>query len=94
MDSFFTEWSVSLTEIVRIVLSTMSHIVNGYLTGFFVVTGVVLNVFSIFIFLRCERSGTPAIQYYLVGSNFQACKVRKSLLRTMKCANAVTLWFL
>uniref|UniRef100_A0A1I7X481 VWFA domain-containing protein n=1 Tax=Heterorhabditis bacteriophora TaxID=37862 RepID=A0A1I7X481_HETBA len=43
----------------------LSHILNGYLTAFFVLTGIVLNLFSIYIFLRCERSGTPAIQYYL-----------------------------
>ena len=48
-------------------LFMLSHVLNGYLTAFFVVTGVFLNIFSIFIFLRCERGGTPAIQYYLVG---------------------------
>lgn len=44
----------------------LSHLLNGYFTAFFVVTGCILNLFSVFIFLRCERSGTPAIQYYLV----------------------------
>ncbi|CAD6191099.1 unnamed protein product [Caenorhabditis auriculariae] len=44
----------------------LSHLLNGYLTAFFVVTGIVLNAFSVYIFLRCERTGTPAIQYYLV----------------------------
>ncbi|PAV73773.1 hypothetical protein WR25_16295 isoform J [Diploscapter pachys] len=44
----------------------LSHLLNGYFTAFFVVTGIALNAFSVYIFLRCERTGTPAIQYYLV----------------------------
>ncbi|CAJ0565981.1 unnamed protein product, partial [Mesorhabditis spiculigera] len=51
---------------VESAVEMISHILNGYLTAAFVITGVVLNLFSIFIFLRCERTGTPAIQYYLV----------------------------
>ncbi|CAB3410390.1 unnamed protein product [Caenorhabditis bovis] len=48
------------------ILQMLSHMLNGYLTAFFVVTGIILNAFSVYIFLRCDRSGTPAIQYYLV----------------------------
>ncbi|CAI5454681.1 unnamed protein product [Caenorhabditis angaria] len=44
----------------------LSHLLNGYLTAFFVITGIVLNLLSVSIFLRKERAGTPAIQYYLV----------------------------
>lgn len=51
---------------VTLAIFMLSHLLNGYLTAFFVVTGIILNVFSIFIFLRCDRGGTPAIQYYLV----------------------------
>lgn len=51
---------------LTLVIFMLSHVLNGYLTAFFVVTGIILNAFSIFIFLRCDRGGTPAIQYYLV----------------------------
>lgn len=48
------------------ILYMISHILNAYLTAFVVFTGILLNVFSIYVFLRCERSSAPAIQYYLV----------------------------
>ncbi|VDO60771.1 unnamed protein product [Haemonchus placei] len=47
-------------------LHMISHILNAYLTAFVVFTGISLNLFSIYVFLRCERSSAPAIQYYLV----------------------------
>lgn len=53
---------------LSLLIQMLSHVLNGYLTTFFVVTGILLNTFSIFIFLRCDRGGTPAIQYYLVSS--------------------------
>ncbi|CAJ0953108.1 unnamed protein product, partial [Mesorhabditis belari] len=64
MDPTVTE--IDDTSLLALLVEMFSHIINGYLTAAFVITGVVLNLFSIFIFLRCERTGTPAIQYYLV----------------------------
>ncbi|CAI4233085.1 unnamed protein product [Auanema sp. JU1783] len=58
--------SFSGYSILVYLIQMLSHLLNGYLTAFFVFTGIVLNIFSIYIFLRCERGGTPAIQYYLV----------------------------
>ncbi|PIC16085.1 hypothetical protein B9Z55_022816 [Caenorhabditis nigoni] len=52
-------WAVSF-------ITMLSHLLNGYLTAFFVFTGIILNLLSVSIFLRKERAGTPAIQYYLV----------------------------
>ncbi|KAF8382581.1 frpr-7 [Pristionchus pacificus] len=59
--------SSSLTSyIIFIVLDFLHTMLNGYLTAFFVVTGVISNLFSIYIFVHCERTKMSAIQYYLV----------------------------
>uniref|UniRef100_A0A8R1HU03 G_PROTEIN_RECEP_F1_2 domain-containing protein n=1 Tax=Caenorhabditis japonica TaxID=281687 RepID=A0A8R1HU03_CAEJA len=55
----FLAWTLSFIQM-------LSHLLNGYLTAFFVFTGIALNLLSVSIFLRKERAGTPAIQYYLV----------------------------
>ncbi|CAI2357712.1 unnamed protein product [Caenorhabditis sp. 36 PRJEB53466] len=53
------DWAFSFIQM-------LSHLLNGYFTAFFVFTGIALNLLSVSIFLRKERAGTPAIQYYLV----------------------------
>ncbi|KAI6191682.1 G-PROTEIN-RECEP-F1-2 domain-containing protein [Aphelenchoides bicaudatus] len=46
---------------------TLSYWLNGYLTLAFVCTGIVLNIFSIIVFLRFRQgSTTTIIQYYLI----------------------------
>jgi hypothetical protein len=58
-------------------IDILSSIINGYLTTICVMTGIILNAFCMFIFLRRNnrtggngsgrcRSATPIIQYYLI----------------------------
>ncbi|CCD64788.1 G-protein coupled receptors family 1 profile domain-containing protein [Caenorhabditis elegans] len=57
--AFIFDWALYFIQM-------LSHLLNGYFTAFFVFTGIILNLLSVSIFLRKERAGTPAIQYYLV----------------------------
>lgn len=71
---YLLKLSLSLSSFLTLVLSFC----NLTLTTL-ILTGIVSNVFSIYIFLRCERGGTPAIQYYLV-SCFELIEIINELM--------------
>uniref|UniRef100_A0A915C2H6 G-protein coupled receptors family 1 profile domain-containing protein n=1 Tax=Parascaris univalens TaxID=6257 RepID=A0A915C2H6_PARUN len=53
-------------RVIEQIQQMISYLLNGYLTALCVTTGFLLNLFCIFVFLRCRRGSTPVIQYYLV----------------------------
>ncbi len=63
-------------EIFEQIQDMLSLIVNGHLTAICAATGVPLNIFCIFVFLR-SRGTTPIIQYYLVSPKCPRAKINR-----------------